>query len=121
MTGDTQEFEIKNLKKLQYFLGIEVAKSKKGIFISQRKYIMDLLKETGMLGCKSAETPIESNHKLQARIGESVDIGRYQRLVSYSLNHLRIHAFADADWAGSLDDRMSTSGYCTFVGENIVT
>jgi hypothetical protein len=35
--------------------------------------------------------------------------------------HLQIEAFIDADWAGSLDDRRSTSGYCTLVGGNVVT
>lgn len=37
-----QEFEIKYLGQLHYVLGIEVAKSKKGLFISQRKYTFDL-------------------------------------------------------------------------------
>mgnify|MGYP003702608909 CR=1 FL=1 len=32
--------------------------------------------------------------------------------------HLRLEAFIDADWAGSIDDRRSTSGYCAFMGEN---
>jgi len=41
------QFEIKDLGKLKYFFGIEVAYSRQGIFISQRKYILDLLKETG--------------------------------------------------------------------------
>jgi len=41
------QFEMKDLGKLKYFLGIEVAYSRLGIFISQRKYILDLLKETG--------------------------------------------------------------------------
>ena len=41
-----KEFEIKTLGKLKYFLGIEVAHSQKGIFISQQKYITDLLKDT---------------------------------------------------------------------------
>ena len=35
--------------------------------------------------------------------------------------HLKIEAFTDADWAGSIDDRRSTSGYCTLVGGNLVT
>lgn len=41
-----KEFEIKTLGKLKYFLRIDVAHSRKDIFISQQKYITDLLKET---------------------------------------------------------------------------
>src|SRR6187200_855126 len=37
------EFEMKNLGRLKYFLGIEVLRSKQGIFISQKKYVLDLL------------------------------------------------------------------------------
>ena len=51
-----QEFEIKELGKLKYFLGIEVAHSRHGIFISQQKYVLDLLIETGKLGCKPVDT-----------------------------------------------------------------
>jgi len=40
------EFEIKNLGILRYFLDIEVAYSKDGIFLFQRKYTLDLLAET---------------------------------------------------------------------------
>ncbi|CAA7400902.1 unnamed protein product [Spirodela intermedia] len=40
-----KEFDIKTLGRLKYFMGIEVANSYKGIFISQRKYIADLLKD----------------------------------------------------------------------------
>jgi len=45
-----------DLGKLKYFLGIKVAYSRQGIFISQRKYILDLLKEPVLwveLGLKS--------------------------------------------------------------------
>ncbi|GAV67659.1 hypothetical protein CFOL_v3_11164 [Cephalotus follicularis] len=35
--------------------------------------------------------------------------------------HLRLEAFTDADWTVSKDDRRSTSGYCTFLGRNLVT
>ena len=47
--------------KLRYFLGIEVAYQKHGLLLSQRKYTLDLLEETGMLGCKPASTPMKTN------------------------------------------------------------
>ena len=56
-----QAFEVKELGELRYFLGLEVARSKNGIVVSQRKYTLDLLKETGKLGCKLANTPLEPN------------------------------------------------------------
>ena len=46
------KFEMKNLGGLKYFLGIEVARSKRCIFLSQKKYILDLLTEVGLLDCK---------------------------------------------------------------------
>jgi hypothetical protein len=58
------EFEMKNLGGLKYFLGIEVARSKQGIFLSKRKYVQDLLSEVELLECKPAETPMVQNHKL---------------------------------------------------------
>jgi Reverse transcriptase (RNA-dependent DNA polymerase) len=43
-------FDIKDLGPLKYFLGIEITHSPKGLFISQRKYILDLLKKIGKIG-----------------------------------------------------------------------
>ena len=40
------EFEINDLGALKYFLDIEFARSKEGIFVNQRKYVLDLLGET---------------------------------------------------------------------------
>ncbi|XP_021807743.1 uncharacterized protein LOC110751560 [Prunus avium] len=78
----SQEFEMKNLGDLKYFLGIEVARSTTGIFMSQRKYVLDLLTETGMLGCKPVDTPIEMNHKLCENMDqEPTNKEQYQRLV----------------------------------------
>ncbi|KAK2970862.1 hypothetical protein RJ640_022304 [Escallonia rubra] len=83
----TKEFEIKDLGKLKYFLGMEVARSNKGISISQRKYTLDLLKETGMLGCKPVDTPMDPICKLGRKEGSSiVDKWRYQRLVGRLIN-----------------------------------
>lgn len=168
-----QEFEIKELGRLKYFLGIEVAYSEKGIFISQQKYVSDLLTDTGKSGCKPAPTPMDPNQKLRESKEElTVDKGMYQRLVgkliylahtrpdiAYSVSvisqfmhdpresHLQaayrvlhylkgnpgrgilfkkndalsIEVYTDADYAGSLVDRRSTTGYCTLLGGNLVT
>ncbi|XP_047177113.1 uncharacterized mitochondrial protein AtMg00810-like, partial [Vigna umbellata] len=52
---------IKDLGELKYFLGFEVARSKKVIHLCQRKYALDILEETGMLGSKPSSTPYLSN------------------------------------------------------------
>lgn len=57
------KFSIKDLGRLKYFLGIEIAHSKKGLFLNQRKYVLDLLQETRNLGVKPIETPIDSYGK----------------------------------------------------------
>lgn len=66
------EFEIKDVGTLKYFLGMEFARSKEGIFINQQKYVIDLLKEIGMIGCKAAYTPIESDLKLEPTIDDEI-------------------------------------------------
>jgi hypothetical protein len=165
-------FEVKDLGFLHYFLGIEVAYGSQGIYLSQRKYILDLLTETGMVNCKPSPTPIEQNHRMLADSGDPVDKHQYQRLVgrliylshtrpdiAYAVSivsrymhdprsshwdsalrilrylkscpgkgilfsnngHLKVEGYTDADWAGCLDDRKSTSGYCVFVGGNLVS
>lgn len=63
VTLDTK-FKIKDLGKLKYFLGIEVSHSKFGISICERKYCLDLLKDTCLLGSKLAKTPFDTSIKL---------------------------------------------------------
>jgi hypothetical protein len=77
----SDEFEIKDLGSLKYFLGIEVARSRYGIFVSQQKYVLDLLNETRMLGCKAFNKLVEQNKKLKESDESSLmDKGSYLQL-----------------------------------------
>ena len=74
-----EEFTIKNLGPMKYFLGIEVAHSSKGIILSQQKYILNLLIETGFTDC---QPPIEVKNGLTWTENEpEANIGSHQRLV----------------------------------------
>ena len=76
------EFEVKDLGTMRYFLGMEVAQSKEGLFISQRKYTLDLLKDTGMMACRPVGTPSEKGRKVEENGDDApVEKERYQRLV----------------------------------------
>lgn len=75
-------FGIKDLGKLKYFLGIEVAHGKKGLFLNQRKYALGIIEEAGMNGAKPAYTPMETDHKLELANGYLLKHAmKYRRLV----------------------------------------
>ena len=77
-----QLFKLKVIGDLRYFLGLEVAQSKKGIFLSQRHYTLSLLEDTGFADCKPATLPMESNLKLTASDGDPLtDDSRYRRII----------------------------------------
>ncbi|KAK3033910.1 hypothetical protein RJ639_033545 [Escallonia herrerae] len=67
------KFHIKDLSKLKYFLGIEVAHSSDGIALSQRKYVLDILTECGLTGCKPSSSPMDEQHQLDLNSGELCD------------------------------------------------
>ncbi|KAJ4796184.1 Retroelement pol polyprotein-like [Rhynchospora pubera] len=75
-------FHMKDLGALKYFLGIEITRGSEGLFLCQRKYTLDILAESGLLGAKPAAFPIEQNHQLLTATGPLLDEPeRYRRIV----------------------------------------
>ncbi|CAM8954005.1 unnamed protein product [Rhodiola kirilowii] len=76
------KFQIKDLGLLKYFLGLEVARSKEGIFLNQRKYALDMLADYNFLECKPMKTLMESKHNLGLSTASLIpDAAIYRRLV----------------------------------------
>uniref|UniRef100_A0A2N9IBP6 Reverse transcriptase Ty1/copia-type domain-containing protein n=1 Tax=Fagus sylvatica TaxID=28930 RepID=A0A2N9IBP6_FAGSY len=168
-----QQFEMKDLGHLSYFLGLEVSSDSTGYYLSQAKYASDLLSRTGLTDTKVVSTPLEMNARLtpldgtplsdatlyRQLVGSLVyltvtrpDIAHAVHLVSQFLSaphsthyaavlhilryikgtmfhglHFSAHstldlcAYSDADWAGDPTDRRSTTGFCFFLGDSLIS
>ena len=77
-----QAFSIKDLGSLNYFLGIEATRGPHGLFLSQQRYILDLLLKTKMDQAKPCPTPMVSNLKLSKNVGDPFqDVTLYRSTV----------------------------------------
>ena len=68
----SQQFEIKDLRHLSYFLGLEITHSTDGHYITQVKYASDLLSRAGLTDSKTVDTPVELNARLTPLGGETI-------------------------------------------------
>ena len=164
-------FEMSDLGEMKYFLGMEIHQCSTGIFISQKKYALDLLKKFKMERCKVVSTPLVYNEKLsKEECGDKADPTAYRSLIgrllyltatrpdlmfTASLLSRFMHSpgqvhfgvakkvlryvkgtadygiwftpsengllqgYCDSDWAGSVDDMKSTSGYVFSLGSGV--
>lgn len=168
-----RKFSLKDLGPLHFFLGIEVIPTQNGLFLTQHKYIRDLLARTCMDGAKDVTTPLSTSVSLKLNDGSTaVNSTEYRKVIgalqylsltrpdiSFAVNKLSqfmhcpstIHwtatkrllrylkntifhgisiqknvnplltCYSDADWAGNLDNRSSTSAYLIMLGSNLLS
>lgn len=77
-----QEFEMKDLGKLKYFLRLEALRSKKRDIYQSKERYLDLLAKVVMMDYKPADSPMVTNHGLQIIEGaEKANQERYRRIV----------------------------------------
>nr|GEX09809.1 uncharacterized mitochondrial protein AtMg00810-like [Tanacetum cinerariifolium] len=76
------KFQMSSMGELTFFLGIQVKHKDDGIFISQDKYVAEILKKFSFIDVKSASTPIETEKPLlKDPDGEDVDVHIYRSMI----------------------------------------
>ncbi|GKB36936.1 uncharacterized mitochondrial protein-like protein [Tanacetum coccineum] len=114
-----ENFHMSSIGELTFFLGLQVQQKKDGIFISQYKYVVEILKKFRFTDVKTASTLMETQKPLlKDEDGEEVDVHMYRStkigpLVSKS--PFDLVAYTDSDYARASLDRKSTTGGCQFL------
>ncbi|GJR89534.1 putative ribonuclease H-like domain-containing protein [Tanacetum coccineum] len=141
-----KKFQMSSMGELTFFLGLQVKQKEDGIFISQDKYVTEILKKFSFTDVKTASTPMETQKLLlKDEDGEEVDVHLYRSMIGslmyltssrpdiifavcacarYQVNpkvsHLhaikRIFKYLKASL-----DRKSTTGGCQFIGSRLIS
>ncbi|GJY24265.1 putative ribonuclease H-like domain-containing protein [Tanacetum coccineum] len=140
-------FQMSSMGELNLFLGLPVKQKEDGIFISQDKYVGEILKKFGFSSVRTASTPMETNKALtKDEDGEDVDVHLYRSMIGSLMyltssrldiiylkgqpklglwypkdSPLTLEAFSDSDYAGASLDKKSTTGCCQFLGSRLIS
>ncbi|GJU91606.1 putative ribonuclease H-like domain-containing protein [Tanacetum coccineum] len=134
-------FQMSSMGELTFFLGLQVKQNKAGIFISQDKYVAEILKKFDLVNVKTAITPMETKVAL-TKDEEAVDVdvtpktshlNAVKRIFKYlkgksnlglwypKESPFDLEAFFDSDYGGSNLDRKSTTGGCQFLRQRLIS
>ncbi|XP_028076157.1 uncharacterized protein LOC114278339 [Camellia sinensis] len=119
-------FSMKELGFVNYFLGISVTKTAAGYVLSQQKYASDLLAKASMSDWKTYSSLMATKSSSSALPAAVKRLLRYLKgTLSYGLHFtpgpLLLNAYSDSDWVGNVLDRRSTTGYCVYLGPNLIS
>nr|GEW49083.1 hypothetical protein [Tanacetum cinerariifolium] len=134
-------FQMSSMGELTSFLRLQVKQKEDGIFISQDKYVAEILKKFDFLSVKTASTPIETQKPL-VKDEEAADVDvtpktshlqAVKRIFSYlkgqpklglwypKASSFDLKAYSDSDYACANLDRKFTTGGCQFLGRRLIS
>ncbi|GJU98409.1 uncharacterized mitochondrial protein-like protein [Tanacetum coccineum] len=137
-----KKFQMSSMGELTFFLGLQVKQKNDTIFISQDKYVTEILKKFGFSDVKTTSTPMETQKRLlKDEDGEEVDVHLYRSMigslmyltssrpdimfalcacarfqVNPKISHLHAVKKSFRYLKGVSLDRKSTTGGCQFLG-----
>nr|GEZ09837.1 hypothetical protein [Tanacetum cinerariifolium] len=136
-----EKFRMSAVGELNFFLGLQVLQKEDGIFLSQDKYVGDILKKFGYSDVRSSNTPMD-----KGILGERTVLGKMhqvtpkechlhavKRIFRYLKGHPKLGlwypkdypfdlvAYSDSDYGGATQDRKSTTGGCQFLGRRLIS
>nr|GEV03385.1 uncharacterized mitochondrial protein AtMg00810-like [Tanacetum cinerariifolium] len=132
-----------SMGELTFFLGLQVKQKEDGIFITQDKYVAEILKKFDFLSVKTASTPIETQKPL-VKDKEAADVDVYvtpktlhlqavKRIFRYlkgqsklglwypKVSSFDLKAYSDSDYAGENLDKKSTTEGCQFLVKRLIS
>nr|GEU71976.1 hypothetical protein [Tanacetum cinerariifolium] len=133
------KFLMSLMGELTLFLGLQVKQKEDGIFISQDKYVAEILRKFGLTDGKLASTPIDTEKPLlkdpdvRMFTPKASHLHTVNRIFRYLKGkpHLglwypkdslfNLVAYSDSDYAGASLDRKSTTGGCQFLGCRLIS
>nr|GEX89216.1 copia-type Pol polyprotein [Tanacetum cinerariifolium] len=124
------KFQMSSMGEITFFLGLQVKQKDNVIFISQDKYVDEILRKFGLTDGKLASTPIDTKKPLlKDPNGEDVDVHIYRYLKGkphlglwYSKDSpFNLVAYSDSDYTGASLDRKFTTGGCQFLGCRLIS
>nr|GEU70795.1 putative ribonuclease H-like domain-containing protein [Tanacetum cinerariifolium] len=134
-------FQMSSMGELAFFLGLQVKQKEDGIFISQDKYVAEILKKFDFLSVKTASTHIETQKPL-IKDEEVADVDvtpktshlyAVKRIFRYlkgkpklglwypKVSSFKLEAYSDSDYAGTNLDRKSTTRGCQFLSRRLIS
>ncbi|GJR74591.1 putative ribonuclease H-like domain-containing protein [Tanacetum coccineum] len=142
-------FQMSSMGELTFFLRLLVKQKEDGIFISQDKYVAEILKKFDFASVKTASTPIETQKPLvKDKEASDVDVDLYRSMIG-SLMYLTasrpdimfaiskgqtqtgplyprvstfdLESYSNSDYTGANLDRKSTTGGCQFLGRKLIS